>query len=140
VFQVLAIHRYLSDPKHLNQVGSNQGQGYNFLDVISIILADNTHKLKAVFAPNLNRLVQNCEVLSKFVLILFITVVLNKNIYDLNLKLNLIQMYNTWGWHPPPFLVRSTQGGFRRYTVHKGLELSTQRVGTQYTEILLYRT
>jgi len=43
-----------------------------------------------------------------------------------SLHCNTSAVAHTWGWHPP-LLVRSIQGGFRRYAVRKGLVRSTQK-------------
>lgn len=61
LFQIIAIHRYLNDPKHVSQIGDIRGQG-QILDVIQVTLVDRTHKMKAILAPQLNKLVQTCKV------------------------------------------------------------------------------
>ena len=62
LLQVVAIHRYPSDPKHRTQIGiAGTAQGDVF-DVIEITLADDEHKVKAVLDPELNKLVQTCQV------------------------------------------------------------------------------
>lgn len=60
MFWVVAIHRYLSDPKHWSQIGVTGGQG-QLLDVIQLTVSDYTHKMKVVLSSELNRLVQACK-------------------------------------------------------------------------------
>ncbi|XP_052766526.1 RPA-related protein RADX-like [Mya arenaria] len=60
-FKVLAIHRYPSDPKHRTQIGIAGTAQSDVFDVIEITLADDEHKVKAVLVPELNNLVQTCQ-------------------------------------------------------------------------------
>ncbi|XP_060561130.1 RPA-related protein RADX-like [Ruditapes philippinarum] len=59
-FLIIAVHRYLNDPKHVSQIGVIGGQG-QLLDVIQITLVDTTHKMRAILSPQLNKLVQTCK-------------------------------------------------------------------------------
>ncbi|XP_053400712.1 RPA-related protein RADX-like [Mercenaria mercenaria] len=57
---VVAVHRYLNDPKHGSHIGVSGGQG-QLLDVIQITIADRTHKMKVILSPHLNKMVQTCK-------------------------------------------------------------------------------
>ena len=55
LLQVIAIQRYLRDPKHESQTGGHAGEA---LDMIQITVADNNHKVKVLLHSDLNKLVQ----------------------------------------------------------------------------------
>lgn len=60
---MLGIHRYLSDPKHRQQVGAGVGEQSDVLDVLVLTVGDSRNKLKLILAPVLNKLVQTCQVI-----------------------------------------------------------------------------
>ncbi|XP_052271788.1 RPA-related protein RADX-like [Dreissena polymorpha] len=61
-FLVLAVQRYLADPKHWAQVGICDGNQKDMvLDVIEVVLTDGEYKVKVILAPELNSLIQTCQ-------------------------------------------------------------------------------